>query len=70
MLTVRLGLGVKPVTLRAAAEPLALHLDRVRQLQLHAIDALTAAAAGPGRKRPEPRSLRQGVIETLKLLGN
>ncbi|MGA2469941.1 MAG: hypothetical protein ABSG64_04550 [Solirubrobacteraceae bacterium] len=69
VLTVRLGLaGAEPVSLRAAGEPLALSLDRIRQIQMHAIDALAAAAAGDARNRPEPRSLRDRVIETLKTL--
>lgn len=69
VLTVRLGLGVEPMSLKAAAEPLALSLDRIRQLQVHAIEALSDAASGPGRKRPKPGSLRDGVVATLKLLG-
>src|SRR5205823_2455485 len=34
VLTVRLGLGRPEQTLRGAAQPLALHLDRIRQIQL------------------------------------
>ena len=68
VLTVRLGLGVERQTLRAAAEPLGLHLNRVRQLQLLAVDALADAAAGEGRRRPDPASLRNDVTETLRKL--
>lgn len=39
VLTVRLALGVPKQTLRQAAEPLALHLTRIQQLQLYAQDA-------------------------------
>jgi DNA-directed RNA polymerase specialized sigma24 family protein len=43
VLTVRLGLGVPQQRLRDAAEPLALHLTRIHQLQLYALDALLHA---------------------------
>ncbi len=64
VLTVRLGLGVPKQTLREAAEPLALHLTRIQQLQLYALDALVQAAAD-GRKKTRP-GLRAGVIEGLR----
>jgi hypothetical protein len=69
VLTVRLGLGgAEPLTLREAAEPLALHLDRIRQLQLAAIGALSRAAAGGRREKPTPTQLREPVQDTLRFL--
>jgi len=69
VLTVRLGLGgVEPLSLRAAAEPLALHLDRIRQLQLDALGALARAAAGGRREKPTPEQLREPVQDTLRAL--
>lgn len=69
VLTVRLGLGgVEPMSLRVAAEPLALHLNRIRQLQLDALGALTRAAAGGCRGKPTPEQLREPVQETLRAL--
>jgi hypothetical protein len=53
---------------RAAAEPLALHLDRIRQLQLDALGALARAAAGGRREKPTPEQLREPVQETLRAL--
>jgi hypothetical protein len=64
VLTVRLGLGVPKQTLRAAAEPLALHLTRIQQLQLYAQDALLHAASD-GHKATRP-GLRAAVIEGLR----
>lgn len=69
VLTVRLGLGgTQKLTLREAAEPLALSLDRIRQLQLSAIGGLTRAAARGRRERPTPAELREPVQEALRLL--
>ncbi len=66
VLTVRLGLGVRKQTLREAAEPLALHLSRIQQLQLYALDALLHAAS-EGRKSTRP-GLRAAVIEGLRAM--
>jgi hypothetical protein len=66
VLTVRLGLGVPRRTLRDAAEPLALHLTRVQQLQLYAQDALLQAAA-EGRRATRP-GLRAAVMDGLRLM--
>lgn len=64
VLTVRLGLGVPKQTLRASGEPLALHLTRIQQLQLYALDALTHAAS-EGRRVTRP-GLRSDIIEGLR----
>jgi len=69
VLTVRLGLGgADQLTLRAAAETLALSLHRIRQLQLAAIGALSRAAAGGRREKPTPADLRIPAQETLRAL--
>jgi len=69
VLTVRLGLGgVEPTSLRVAAEPLALHLDRIRLVQLDALGALSRVAAGGRRGKPTPAQLREPVQETLRAL--
>jgi hypothetical protein len=64
VLTARLGLGVPKQTLRDAAEPLALHLTRIQQLQRYAMDALVMAASN-GRKEMRP-GFRAAVIEQLR----
>jgi DNA-binding transcriptional ArsR family regulator len=66
VLTVRLGLGISKQTLRDAAEPLALHLTRIQQLQRYAMDELVLAASD-GRKETRP-GFRAAVIETLRLM--
>lgn len=66
ILTVRLGLGTPKQTLRDAAEPLALHLTRIQQLQLYAQDALLQAAA-EGRRATRP-GLRAAVSEGLRAM--
>lgn len=66
ILTVRLGLGVSRQTLRDAAEPLALHLTRIQQLQLYAQDALLQAAA-EGRRATRP-GLRSAVTDGLRAM--
>ena len=66
ILTVRLGLGVPRQTLRDAAEPLALHLTRIQQLQLYAQDALLQAAV-EGRRTTRP-GLRAAITESLRLM--
>ena len=68
VLTGRLGLGVSPQPLKAVARPLTLHLSRIAQLQSIAFDALCRAAAGDGRGRPDPASLRDRVEATLRAL--
>jgi hypothetical protein len=70
VLTARLGLGTETQTLKQAAKPLALHLSRVQQLQVLALDALCQAAAGDGRARPNPLALLDGVEATLRALVN
>ncbi len=65
ILTVRLGLGgTSKHTLREAAEPLALHLTCIQQLQLYAQDALLQAAAD-GRRTTRP-GLRAAITESLR----
>jgi hypothetical protein len=66
VLTARLGLGVPRQTLRDAAEPLALHLTRIQQLQRYAMDELVLAASN-GRKETRP-GLRAAVIEQLRAM--
>jgi len=66
ILTVRLGLGVPRQTLRDAADPLALHLTRIQQLQLYAQDALLQAAA-EGRRTTRP-GLRAAITESLRVM--
>lgn len=66
ILTVRLGLGVPKQTLRDAAEPLALHLTRIQQLQLYAQDALLQATA-EGRRTTRP-GLRAAITESLRVM--
>lgn len=66
VLTVRLGLGVPKQTLREAAEPLALHLTCIQQLQLYAQDALVMAAAN-GRKTTRP-GLRADITAGLQAM--
>ncbi len=66
ILTVRLGLGVPKQTLRDAADPLALHLTRIQQLQLYAQDALLQAAA-EGRRTTRP-GLRAAITESLRVM--
>ena len=68
VLTVRLGLGVPKRTLRDAAEPLALHLTRIQQLQFYAQDALLQAAA-EGRRTTRP-GLRAAIIEGLRAMSS
>jgi hypothetical protein len=68
VLTVRLGLGVPQQRLRDAAEPLALHLTRIHQLQLYALDALLHAASD-GRRVTRP-GLRTDIIEGLRLMAD
>ncbi len=68
VLTVRLGLGMEKQTLREAAEPLALHLTRIHQLQLFAQDALVQAAAD-GHKRTRP-GLRAAVMDGLRRMSD
>jgi hypothetical protein len=68
VLTTRLGLGVPRQTLRDAAEPLALHLTRIQQLQRYAMDELVLAASN-GRKETRP-GLRAAVIEQLRAMSS
>jgi hypothetical protein len=68
VLTARLGLGINPQHLKTVAKPLTLHLSRIAQLQGIALDALCQAAAGDGRGRPAPASLRDRVEATLRAL--
>ena len=67
ILTARLGLGGVPKQiLRDVAEPLALRLTRIQQLQLYAQDALLQAAA-EGRRTTRP-GLRTAVTEGLRAM--
>jgi Sigma-70, region 4 len=68
VLTARLGLLGDEQTLKETAKPLALHLSRVRDLQVLALDALCQAAAREGRARPNPMDLLNGVEATLRAL--
>lgn len=64
MLTARLGLaGEEPATLRRTAEPLGLHVERVRQLQQLAVTELAVAAHG---QRAGADGLRDVVGGTLR----
>lgn len=66
VLTVRLELGGEcKRTLREVGDGLGLHLSRIQQLQLYALDALVKAVGEPRHARP---GLRAGVIETLRAL--
>jgi hypothetical protein len=66
VLTVRLELGGEQKrTLREVGDGLGLHLSRIQQLQLYALDALVDAVGEPKHARP---GLRAGVIETLRTL--
>lgn len=66
VLTVRLGLAQEPLTLKRGAEPLGLSLDRVRQLQVLAVDRLTDAVASDETQERGP--LREAVADTLRAL--
>ncbi len=70
VLTVRLGLGTEARTLASAAKPLGLHLSRIRQLHVLALDSLAQAAAGDERGRPDPTTLSEGVEATLRALAH
>lgn len=66
VLTVRLGLaGEQKRTLREVGEGLGLHLSRIQQLQLYALDALVEAVGEPKHARV---GLRADVIEALRVL--
>jgi hypothetical protein len=67
VLTVRLGLGgATPVTLKQAAEPLALSLDRIRQLQVLALNELCRAVAN--KKGADAAAVREDVLAALQAL--
>jgi hypothetical protein len=68
ILTARLGLGIPKQTLRETAEPLALHLTRIQQLQLYAQDALLQAAAD-GRRTTRP-GLRAATTDGLRAMSS
>lgn len=69
VLTVRLGLGgVEPLTLKQAAEPLALSLDRIRQLQVLATNELCRTVAH--KKGAAPGAVRDDVVSVLRLLAH
>lgn len=66
VLTVRLELGGESKrTLREVGDGLGLHLSRIQQLQLYALDALVEAVGEPKHARA---GLRADVIETLRTL--
>ena len=66
VLTVRLGLATEQLTLRRGAEPLGLRLDRVRQLQVLALDRLTDAVASDDADERGP--VRDAITDTLRAL--
>ena len=70
VVTVRLGLGTEARTLAATAKPLGLHLSRVRQLHVLALDSLAQAAAGGERGRPDPGTPLEGAELTLRALAH
>lgn len=66
VLTVRYELGgEKKRVLREVGESLGLHLSRIQQLQLYALDSLVEAV---GEKKHARAGLRADVIETLRTL--
>jgi len=66
VLTVRLGLATAELTLKRAATPLALSLDRIRQLQLEALEALTDAVATDASE--DRNTIREAVQDSLRVL--
>jgi hypothetical protein len=68
VLTVRLGIGgAEPLTLKRAAEPLALSIDRIRQLQVLATNELCRAVAS--EKGADAGAVRDDVLSVLGKLG-
>lgn len=68
ILTVRLGLGgERKRILREAGEALGVHLSRIQQLQIYALDALVEAVGEPKHARA---GLRADVIEGLRLMAD
>jgi hypothetical protein len=67
ILTVRLGLATETQILKRAAVPLAISLDRVRQLQVQAFEALVDAAMN-GAADAERGSVRAAVETALRAL--
>lgn len=66
ILTVRLGLGgERKRVLREVGEALGVHLSRIQQVQLYALDALVESVGEPKHARA---GLRADVIETLRTL--
>ena len=66
VLTARLGLGgERKRILREVGESLGLHLSRIQQLQLYALDALVEAVGEPKHARA---GLRADVIESLRMM--
>ncbi|HEV7566093.1 MAG TPA: hypothetical protein VGO31_09075 [Microbacteriaceae bacterium] len=64
VLTARLGLGgAQKQILREVGEALGVHLSRIQQLQLYALDALVASVGEPKHARA---GLRADVIESLR----
>lgn len=68
ILTSRLGLGVKPLTLKETGQPLGSSDSHISRLHLVTLAALAANAAGDRRDRPEPETLHEPVVETLRAL--
>lgn len=67
VLTVRLGLGDTPVlTLKQAAEPLAVHLSTIHQVQALAVEALSRAVAN--RKGQDWTKVTSDVLAALRVL--
>jgi DNA-directed RNA polymerase specialized sigma24 family protein len=68
VLTVRLGLGgERKRILREVGEALGVHLSRIQQLQLYALDALVESV---GEKKHARAGLRADVIEGLRLMAD
>lgn len=66
VLTVRLGLAAEPLTLKKASEPLGLSLDRIRQLQVQAVESIVDAVVSDVSS--DRSSLRDAVQAALRAM--